>query len=189
MGGTLLVSGTDNGREFFIGLLKDVAFLPVTAAASGDEARRLLPENDFALVLLNAPIRGGGAAELAVHAAQTSSAAVLLVVGAELADEAAARTEEDGVLVLPKPFSRPLFHQTLRLAMAARRRMLGLRDENIQLQQKIEEIRLVDRAKCALIQYLNLTEAQAHRYIEKQAMDTRQTRREVACRILQTYGA
>ena len=65
--------------------------------------------------------------------------------------------------------------------------MLGLRDENIQLQQKIEEIRLVDRAKCALIQYLNLTEAQAHRYIEKQAMDLRLSRRQVAEAILKTY--
>ncbi|MFQ9801115.1 MAG: ANTAR domain-containing protein [Clostridia bacterium] len=31
-----------------------------------------------------------------------------------------------------------------------------------------------------MIQYLNMTEAQAHRHIEKQAMDTRRTRREVA---------
>ena len=62
-----------------------------------------------------------------------------------------------------------------------------LQRENVKLQQKIEEIRLVDRAKCCLIQYLNMTEAQAHRHIEKQAMDTRRTRREVAEGILQTY--
>ena len=58
--------------------------------------------------------------------------------------------------------------------------MLGLRQENIKLQKKIEEIRLVDRAKCALIQYLGLTESQAHKYIEKgdgPASDTRQYRR------------
>ena len=55
------------------------------------------------------------------------------------------------------------------------------------LQTKIEEIRLVNRAKCCLIQYLKFSEPQAHRYIEKQAMDTRQTRKEVAQRILSTY--
>ena len=45
---------------------------------------------------------------------------------------------------------------------------------------------MVDRAKCALIQYLGFTEPQAHRYIEKQAMDLRQTRREVAESILKS---
>ena len=59
----------------------------------------------------------------------------------------------------------------------------------MKLQKKIEEIRLVDRAKCALIQYLNMTEATAHRYIEKQAMDTRRTKSAIAKDILNTYDS
>lgn len=46
---------------------------------------------------------------------------------------------------------------------------------------------MVDRAKCLLIQYQNLTEPQAHRFIEKQAMDRRLTRLDVARQILTTY--
>ena len=65
--------------------------------------------------------------------------------------------------------------------------MLNLQNENVRLQQKIQEIRMVDRAKCALIQYLHMSEPDAHRYIEKQAMDLRITRREVAEEILKTY--
>ena len=38
-----------------------------------------------------------------------------------------------------------------------------------------------------LIEYLKLTEPQAHRYIEKQAMDLGLTRRQVALNILKTY--
>ena len=65
---------------------------------------------------------------------------------------------------------------------------LGKISVNIKLEQsKIEEIRLVDRAKCMLIQYLSMTESQAHRYIEKQAMDRRVTRGEVARSILGLY--
>ena len=69
----------------------------------------------------------------------------------------------------------------------SRSRILGLQNRNLQLQEKIEEIRLVDRAKCALIQYLDMTEPQAHRYLEKQAMDMRCTRREIAEAVLRTY--
>ncbi|MBO5438043.1 MAG: ANTAR domain-containing protein, partial [Thermoguttaceae bacterium] len=36
-----------------------------------------------------------------------------------------------------------------------------------------------DRAKCVLIEYLNMTEADAHRYIEKQAMDLRRSKRDL----------
>lgn len=50
-----------------------------------------------------------------------------------------------------------------------------------------DEIRLIERAKEVLIEYLKMTEAQAHRYIEKQAMDMRITRREVAESIIKTY--
>ena len=46
---------------------------------------------------------------------------------------------------------------------------------------------MIDRAKCILIQYLNMTEAEAHRYIEKQAMDMRSTKRVIAEGILRTY--
>ena len=62
-----------------------------------------------------------------------------------------------------------------------------LKSENERLQEKIAEIRLVDRAKCALIQYADMTEPQAHRYIEKQAMDLRRTRLDIAQSILKAY--
>ncbi|MFQ9680350.1 MAG: ANTAR domain-containing protein [Ruthenibacterium lactatiformans] len=54
---------------------------------------------------------------------------------------------------------------------------MGLQRQNNILQQKIDDIRLVDRAKCALIQYRLLTEPEAHKYIEREAMDSRRTRR------------
>ena len=65
--------------------------------------------------------------------------------------------------------------------------MLNLKNENARLQNQIEEIKLVDRAKCALIQYRHLTEQEAHYFLEKQAMDQRSTRRQVAQEIIRTY--
>ena len=62
-----------------------------------------------------------------------------------------------------------------------------LKFQNQKLQDKLEEIRLINRAKCVLIQYLNMTEQQAHRYIEKQSMDLRQSRVVTAESILKTY--
>ena len=49
------------------------------------------------------------------------------------------------------------------------------------------DIRVVDRAKWLLIGNLNMTENDAHYYIEKQAMNSRLSRREVAEHIIRTY--
>lgn len=190
MGGTLIVSGSEKGREFLVRLLRENSaadYQPIQAVASGEEARRLLSVSEAALILINAPVVSELGHQLAVHAAQTTAAAVVLIVKAEQADEIEAQVEEEGVLVLSKPFPRASFFQTIRLALAARRRVLGLKNENLLLQKKMEEIRLVDRAKCVLIQYQGLTEPQAHRYIEKRAMDSRQTRGEVARQVIDSY--
>ena len=51
----------------------------------------------------------------------------------------------------------------------------------------MDEWKIVNRAKWLLIGKLGMSEADAHRYIEKLAMDTRQTRREIADGIIKTY--
>ena len=59
--------------------------------------------------------------------------------------------------------------------------------KNKTLQEKMADIRVVNRAKWLLIEHLNMTERDSHYYIEKQAMDTRLSRREVAEHIIRTY--
>ena len=51
----------------------------------------------------------------------------------------------------------------------------------------MEDIRVMNKAKWFLIEQLKMTEQEAHRYIEKQAMDLGLTRRQVALNILKTY--
>ena len=55
------------------------------------------------------------------------------------------------------------------------------------IEDKMKEIRTVNRAKWLLIDQLKMTEADAHHYIEKQAMDLRLTKKQVAKHILRTY--
>ncbi|HEY8465146.1 MAG TPA: ANTAR domain-containing protein [Bacillota bacterium] len=183
----LIVSSTDKGRSYLVEFLKAHGCSEITTVKSGNEARSLLNQKDFDLIVINAPLTDESGEDLALMAADISLAGVLLLTKAEIADEVSAKVENYGVFVLPKPLNRMFFFQTLKLLAAARSRLLGLRNENVQLQKKIETIRLVDRAKCVLIQHLKFTEPQAHRYIEKQAMDRRISKREVAEGILKTY--
>lgn len=76
--------------------------------------------------------------------------------------------------------------QGVRLAQALHKRVDALVRENRKLQTRIEDLRLVSRAKCVLIE-CGMTEPAAHAYIEKRAMETRQSKRDVARELLQLH--
>ena len=183
----LIISGSEKAAEQLLSLLSAAGHSKITTITSGSEARRLVNETEFDFILINTPLPDEFGHDLAAVLSLKANATVFLLVKNEIADEVADKVEPSGVFVIPKPINRAFFYQALRLAAASRRRLLGLRKENIQLQTKIEEIRMVDRAKCARSQYLNMTEKQAHRYIEKQAMDMRTTKMDIAQGILKTY--
>ena len=68
-----------------------------------------------------------------------------------------------------------------------RERMRMAEEKQQTVEDKINEIRLVNHAKWLLIECLSMTEAEAQRYIEKQAMDARISKKEMAESIIKTY--
>ena len=182
----LIVSASERSQQAFAELFSQSSPPSLTMVSSGSAARRLLMENEYDLLLINTPLRDEFGQELAIRAAR-SGAGVLLVVKAELEEEIAAQVEDYGVFVLTRPLARATFYQSIKLLHAAQKRIDRLLEENRRLREKIEELRIVERAKYVLIEHLGFSEEQAHRYIEKQAMDRRMTRRGIAEGILNTY--
>ena len=66
-------------------------------------------------------------------------------------------------------------------------RLKKIEKKQVSIEEKMEEIRLVNKAKWLLIECLGMTESEAHRHIEKTAMDTRTSRKTVAENIIKTY--
>lgn len=187
MDSILIVSSSKNTRAFFEELLKENSYKEMIIANNCSEARRILIERDFDLYIINAPLSDEFGTDFAMNIVNKHMGQVMLLVKCDLADEISAKVEEFGIFIVSKPLSRKVFWSALKLVTAAHNRMMGLKNENVKLQKKIEDIRLIDRAKCLLIEYLKLSEAEAHKFIEKQAMDMRITKREVASGILKTY--
>ena len=187
MDSALIVSSSEKGTDFFNDILGSASIGKIVTLKSGGEARRLLMECDFDLVVINAPLYDESGEGLSRHIASKGTSQVILAVKSEFFEEVSAMTEDFGVLTVSKPITRAMFWSALKLAKSASSRLKQIQSENSKLKQKIEDIRIVDRAKCILISYLGLSEQEAHRYIEKQAMDMRTTRRIVAEGILKTY--
>ena len=94
---------------------------------------------------------------------------------------------EYGVFTLSKPTSSQLLKEYLKILCTTRERMRKLEGKQQTVEEKIEEIRLVNHAKWLLIECLSMTEAEAQRYIEKQAMDAQMSKRQMAENVIKTY--
>lgn len=187
MENALIVTGSDKATESLRDFLRLSGCMSIVTLSSGSEARRAIMEREYDIVVINTPLSDEFGAELSVNVCEKTTAGIILIVKSEISDEIASKVEDAGVFVLAKPFGRQTFFQAVRLLSVARNRMYSLQNQNKKLLRKIEDIRLIDRAKCVLIANLTMTEQQAHRYIEKQAMDMRQSKKEVAESILKTY--
>jgi AmiR/NasT family two-component response regulator len=187
MENVMIVSSSDKGVLYISEMLNSALVCIITAVRSGSEARRMLLERDFDLVIINAPLRDETGESLALHVASKEFTQVILLVKREFFEVMSAVCENEGILTISKPVNKYIFMSALSLARSAYNKLRKVHHENDQLRKKIEDIRIVDRAKCILISLFNMSEKEAHRYIEKQAMDMRITKRAVAERIIKTY--
>lgn len=187
MDSALVVTASEKSLNFFTEMLTSASIENIVTLGTCGEARRLLIQRDFDLVIIDAPLHDESGESFSRHIAGKSVSQIILVVKSEYFERISALTEEHGVLTIAKPINRSLFWSALKLAKATESRLKSLQNDNSKLKQKIEDIRIVNRAKYILISYLDMNEQEAHRYIEKQAMDMRTTKRTVAEGILKTY--
>lgn len=184
----LIAGANDRTFDSLRELLPPDSYEPPLRAGSAGEAKRMLLETDVDLVILNAPLRDEFGTQLALNLAQ-DNLCVLMLVPAESFDAVCYKVEDEGILTLSKPVSRSGLLGAIKLLTAMRGKLRKLDRQNQALQQKMQDIRTVNRAKWLLIEIKRMTENEAHYYIEKQAMDMRLSRREVAENIIRTYDA
>ena len=159
----------------------------IAVAFDAVTAKRMACDRGFDLTVVYAEGTAGRSVELARAIATRGYGGVILIASAANGDELAGRLEEDGVLVLTKPLSHVELFRTVALVRATNNRIARLIEEKRDLLKKIDDMRLISRAKLILMQTMGYTEEQAHKHIEKHAMDARRTRAEVAVEILKTY--
>ena len=153
---------------------------------TAEEIRQVLAAMPADIVIINSPLPDCSGVELALELAE-SPMGILLLTKQEQYETVSAQVEDRGVLTLSRPVSGKTLYTAVKLLIAVTARLSRMEQKNQSLQDKMTDIRRVDRAKWLLIQHHHMTEQDAHYYIEKQAMDTRLSRREVADSIIRTY--
>lgn len=184
---TLVVSASDKFNEAVFPILSESGCDPVKVTNSISSAKRFYLEEPYDFVIINTPLPDENGSKFAIDVSMGKSTVCLLFARTDIFDEIKSKVSSHGVFVLPKPTSSLSIAQGLSFLASARERLRKMEKKSLSIEEKMEEIQLVNRAKWLLIDRLNMAEPDAHRYIEKQAMDMCITKTEVAKGIIRTY--
>ena len=157
-------------------------------ASNVAQGKRLFAEQSFDFVVVNSPLPDDSGVQFAVDVSETPTTIATLLVRADLYLETCDKATERGVFAISKPIAPDVMATALQWMTCARERLRKFEKKTLSLEEKIESIRFVNRAKLLLVQELNMAEADAHRYIEKQAMDRCVPKLEIAKEIIKTYS-
>lgn len=183
----MVVSATEKARVFFEDFLTSCKYGVVTTVNDAAEARKALSNGDFALCVINSPLPDSSDVRLALETVAQSSCQCLTVVTEDDLPGFSLKLEAAGVFVISKPLKRDILWQTLRNIAIVSNRLESMREQNESLKRRIEDMQLVGRAKALLISSLKMSEPQAHRFLEKQAMERRMSKAEISRRVIRTY--
>lgn len=184
----LVVSNQQKFNDALSSMLPPSEYYPVCFTSNIASARRQLLSRGYDLVIVNAPLPDESGTRFAIDASNRMDTVVLLLLRAENFEEVTARVTSHGVFTLQVPFPASTIRQGLKWMVSARERLRQMETKNLSIEEKMEEIRLVNKAKWLLIEQKNMHEADAHRYIEKQAMDCCTSKKEIAQNIIQSFA-
>ena len=183
----LVVSSAEKFNTAFSSLLAESHYYPVRFVSNLSAAKRAWSENSFDFVIIHSPLPDGTGTGFASDTAASKGTVVLLLIRSELYEDVFEKVVDSGVFTLSRPVSRPVLSAALDWMESARERLRNLEEKTLSVEEKMEEIRLVNRAKWLLISELKMDEPQAHRYIEKKAMDRCLPKKDIAREIIKTY--
>lgn len=184
----LIVSASGSFNAAAAEILPLSQYQPVYTATSVSKAKRFIATRSFDFVIINSPLPDESGIRFAIDCCRSHTTVVLILSRTDVHDEVHDKVAEHGVFTLPKPTSKPMILQALSWMSSARERLRKLEQKTFSIEERMEEIRIINRAKCLLISELKMSEPEAHHYIEKNAMDNCITKKKAAENIIKLYS-
>lgn len=183
----LLVSANEKMTTSLRVYLSREDYGPITVSESVSSARRYIDQRDFDIVIINTPLKDEVGINLAIELADKTSSSVMLLISSEIFDEVSEKVADCGVFTLAKPMNATVLGYSLRMMCSTRERLLRMEQKQKSFEEKLEEIKIVNRAKIILVENLGITENEAHKFIEKNAMNERKSKVDIARKIITEY--
>ena len=180
----LAVSASAKFNDLLSSVLPEGIYSPVIYASSVTVAKRALIERNFDLIIVNTPLADEFGTNFAIDTSRTGKSVCMIIVKDEIFEEIYSRVASQGVFTLSKPLNSTILSRSIKWMETVRERIRITESKTVSVEEKMEEIRIVNRAKWLLIDKKQMSEDDAHHFIEKQAMNRSISRRAIADEIL-----
>lgn len=181
----LVVSSDQKTSEVLVNILRDsFRILPKVVESAYQAKMRLESNFDYELVIINTPLMDEVGINFAQNIIEKTTANCILLVKQEIAEKISEPAEKLGIILIGKPFDKTLLYQVIKTVNIAVNRSLKLYREKMRLEERIGEIKVIDKAKFMLMEYKNMTENEAHYYLGQYAMTKRKKKSVVASEII-----
>ena len=170
-------------RMDIVETLRDQGFDVVGEAGDGNAAIQLASELKPDLMVMDIKMPDLDGLSAAEKISELKIPVVLLTAFSQ--QELVARAAEVGAMAfLVKPFTPNDLIPAIEIALSRHAQLLALESEVLDLSERLETRKLVERAKGVLSEKMKLTEPEAFRWIQKASMDRRLSMAEVARTVL-----
>jgi AmiR/NasT family two-component response regulator len=183
---TILVADDDPAvRTYFTRTLEKEGYKVVAQGSSGPDTVKRATETKPDLLLLDIHLPGFTGLE-ALRRIREHHPVVTVLVTSDRDPNLIDQVSEDAVFAyLIKPVESVQLLSSVRFAWKTAQTIRDLRDENNSLQEKVALTRLLSKAKTVLQKRLRVSEEEAHRVLQKVAMNTRRSMAQVAKSVLE----
>ena len=165
-------------------LLEEEGYEVVGETGRGDEAVQLVRDLDPDLAILDIKMPGMDGLSAAREITGERRAAVLILTAFSQRDLIEQARDAGALAYLVKPFQRSELIPAIEVAIGRFQEMKALADQAQNLEDQLETRKVVDRAKGKLMDEFNLSENDAFGFIQRTAMQSRRTMREVAQEVI-----
>lgn len=183
----LVVSCSEQFNMDFRQMLPGNLFVSLEFRKNITQARRQILERWYDIVVINIPLPDENGLDLAMDIAEKGRASVLIAAPSEIYEMVLDYVTDYGILAIPKPSSKNRIEKALRYLMKVQEKLAGMQKELELARKRLEEMRLVNKAKFLLVEQKHMTEEEAHRHIGKLAMDQRISRQKAAEEVIEDF--
>jgi two-component system, response regulator PdtaR len=165
-------------------LLEEEGYAVVGETGRGDEAIELVRQLDPDLVILDIKMPGLDGLSAARHVAGERMAAVLILTAFSQRELVEQARDAGALAYLVKPFQKSDLIPAIEIALGRFAEMAALEQEVGGLQERLEARKVVDRAKGRLMDGTGMSEHDAWRFLQQQAMANRLKIADIARRVV-----
>ena len=133
MDNILIVSNTSSTMGIIADLLRSEKISSIVTAQKSSDAKRYIMDMDFDLIVIDTPLPDELGLDLSIFSAEKSRAGIILIVDMTRALEISAEVEDYGIFVIPKPFTKSVFIQSVKFVFTSLKRFKMMKKQENKL--------------------------------------------------------